>query len=323
MFTGAKITTTGGTGSWGQEFAKQLLDKGAAEVRIFSRNECAQVLMKHQFNDDRLKFIIGDIREFSAIDEACQGADYVIHCAALKHGNKCEEQPREAVKTNIYGVQNVIDACIKNKVKVCANISSDKACNSSCFYGKTKGIIEGLITEANNQTLDTDFISIRSGNILGSSASVVPIWIKQIKENNAINLSGKDMRRFFITPKMAVEYTLEAMSVCDRGEIFALRMPVFRISDLAEVLIGRYGDEDTKIVCTGRSEWERDVEWLVTEHEAPRTEKRKHFYVIYPTIKIKTLTFPVIEKPVSAICMDGVPDASPKLLVKMLKSAGY
>jgi UDP-N-acetylglucosamine 4,6-dehydratase/5-epimerase len=323
MFLNKKITITGGTGFWGQEFARQLLEKGAEKVVVFSRNECAQVLMKRQFHNSKLKFILGDIRDAKAINEACEGIDYVIHTAALKHGNKCEEQPREAVKTNIVGTQNVIDACIANHVAMCVNISSDKACEPVCFYGKTKAIVEGLITEANNQTLDTDFISIRSGNILGSSASVVPIWIEQIKRANSINLTGDLMRRFFITAKDAVKYTFEAMQMADRGEIFALRMPAFYITDLAKMLVSLYGNNKTVINKTGACSWERNIEWLVTSEETRRSEKRKHFYIIYPTIQIRTSSYPVIVDPPKTVCMQDAPDEDPAKLRKMLIKAGF
>ena len=178
MFKGKNILITGGTGTWGQELAKQSLLLGAETVKIFSRNEAAQVAMKQQFSSygPRISFFIGDIRDATALDMACMGVDIVFHTAALKHVTKCEQQPREAVNTNVVGAWNVINACIKNKVDVCVNISSDKACECSCVYGNTKAICEALFTEANNMTLHTDFYSVRSGNIFASQGSVIKIW---------------------------------------------------------------------------------------------------------------------------------------------------
>jgi FlaA1/EpsC-like NDP-sugar epimerase len=325
MFINKRVLITGGTGTWGKELAKQLLKDAVSEIVIFSRGEAAQVAMKHAFCDDRLKFVIGDIRDSKAIIEACKDIDIVFHTAALKHVTKCELQPREAVKTNIYGTQNVIDACIDNNVRLCVNISSDKACDANCFYGKTKAVAEGLITEANNQTHMTDFFSIRSGNILGSSGSVVPIWIDQIKKNNEIKITDKKMRRFFIAIPDAIKYTFEAMELSDRGEVFVFRMPSFLIYDLAKLLIKKYGYNSTKIKYIGLMKGERLKEWLVTPEEVNRTIKRKHFYIIYPLIDVNNTDYPVIPKAKypTGFNMDDpdFPDAS--VLRKMLTRAGY
>jgi FlaA1/EpsC-like NDP-sugar epimerase len=334
MFAQKTILITGGTGTWGQEFARQLLEKDVNKIVIFSRNESSQVLMKQKFNDSRLHFVIGDIRDAKAINEACQGIDYVFHTAALKHVLKCEEQPREAVKTNITGVQNVIEACINNYVTMAVNISTDKVCDANCFYGKTKAVGEGLFTEANNIALETKFatpfetkfISVRSGNILGSTGSVIPLWIKQIAENNRINLTDPKMKRFFILVEDAVKITLEAMNIADRGEVFVFRMPAFYVSDLAEVIIEKYGDEKTVINNIGLMPGERIIEWLITNEEALRSICHDHFYIIYPLIKIKNTEYPVIKgnyKIQKGYCMLDSEDHNKELLRELLTKAGY
>lgn len=326
MFANKEILITGGTGTWGQEFARQLLKKDAASIIIFSRNEAAQVLMKQQFNDERLHFIIGDIRDAGAISEACIGVDYVIHTAALKHVIKCEEQPREATKTNITGVQNVIQACIDNSVQMCVNISSDKVCDANCFYGKTKAVGEGLFTEANNMTNRTDFISVRSGNILGSSGSVVPLWIKQIKENNQIRLTDTRMKRFFILVEDAVRYTFEAMEHCERGEVYVFRMPAFYVSDLADIIVKKYGNDKTIIEKIGLMPGERLIEWLVTDEEALRCLCYDHFYVIYPLIKIQGTNYPKITgqyKLQKGYCMNDSDEHKYEELKDLLERAGH
>ena len=323
MFLNKKILISGGTGTWGQEFTRQILKESPEKIVIFSRNEAAQVAMKHKFCDTRLKFVLGDIRDFKAINEACEGIDYIFHTAALKHVTKCEEQPREAVKTNIYGAQNVIEAAIENEVDVCVNISTDKVCDSNCFYGKTKSIAEGFFTEANNQTMQTDFISVRSGNILGSAGSVIPIWINQIKQHNAISLTSEKMQRFFITVQNAVRYTIEAISLNNRGVVYVFRMPAFYISDLASVIIKKFGNKKTKVIDIGKMKGERHIEWLVTSEEAERAEKCKNFFIIHPIIDVRGSRRPEIFKPVNAFSMKDAPETDMKVLKGMLKQAGY
>jgi len=326
MFTKKNVLISGGTGTWGQEFTRQLLTKNVDKIVIFSRNESSQVLMKQKFNDERLHFVIGDIRDAKAIDEACQGIDYVFHTAALKHVLKCEQQPREAVKTNITGVQNVIDACIKNNVMMAVNISTDKVCDANCFYGKTKAVGEGLFTEANNISEHTSFISVRSGNIFGSTGSVIPLWIKQIADNNRINLTDPKMKRFFILVEDAVKFTLEAIDIAERGEVFVFRMPAFYVSDLAEAIIEKYGDEKTIINNIGLMPGERIIEWLITNEEALRSVCHDHFYIIYPLIKIKNTEYPVIKgkyKIQKGYCMLDSEEHNKDLLRELLIKAGY
>jgi FlaA1/EpsC-like NDP-sugar epimerase len=324
MFKDSRILITGGTGTWGQEFTRQLLKRNIKEIVIFSRNESAQVLMKHKFNDPRLSFIIGDIRDAKAIYEACEDIDFVFHTAALKHVIKCEEQPREAVKTNIYGTQNVIEACIENQVRVCVNISTDKVCYPTCFYGKSKAVAEGLITEANNLSDLTDFLSIRSGNIFGSSGSVVPLWIEQIREKNFISVTGSKMRRFFITVSDAVKATFMAMEMSDRGEVFVPKMDSFYISDLAAVLVESYGNDKTEIRTADAFPYERNTEWLITPEESQRAISNKYFYVIYPLINIKTTDYPPIkEKIQNGFTMTDAVEPDLDKLRRLIKKAGY
>jgi nucleoside-diphosphate-sugar epimerase len=252
---------------------------------------------------------------------------YTVHnCAALKHVGICENQPREALKTNILGTQNVIDACISNKVSVCINISSDKACNVNPVYGQTKAIAERLITEANNQTLDTDFFSVRSGNILGSAGSVIPIWIKQIAEHNCIYLTNPLMTRFFITVQDAVSLTLKAMNKSDRGEVFVFRMPSFYMQSLAELIVDYYGDSNTKIKKLDPRPGESINELLVTEHEAERTLISKDYFIVYPLIDVKTATYPKITN-VSRIKHEyssgDVAVNNQDELLKLVQKAGY
>jgi len=298
ILQGKTVLITGGTGTWGQEIARQLLTKKVGKIIIFSRNESKQVEMKQKYSSkaDRIKYIIGDIRDSRSIDEACKGVNIVFHTAALKHVTKCEQQPREALNTNVMGTTNVINACVSNKVDICVNISSDKACDSSCFYGHTKAISEALITEANNITTHTDFYSVRSGNIFASSGSVIPLWMEQIKKDNKILITDPIMSRFFITINKAVKLTLKTIGISDRGEVFALRMPSFFIEDLAREFIIRFSDKKTEIEVIGRFEGEKEAEMLFNGFEARRMTKTKDYFIIYPTITVDTAIYPVVKK---------------------------
>lgn len=297
MLKGKRILITGGSGTWGQELTRECLRRKAGEIIIFSRNESAQVAMKQQFAADKfsIRFILGDIRDAQAIKEACKGVHIVFHAAALKHVTKCEEQPREAVLTNITGTQNVIEACIANDVHTCINISTDKVCHASCFYGHTKAIAESLITEANNRTRQTDFFSVRSGNIFGSKGSVIDLWKEQVKHKGEIILTSPSMTRFFISVKEAVKLTLKAIDISDRGEVFVLKMPAFDMHSMAETFLEHFGNKKSKIKIIGALRGERLHEYLFTHHEICRMIDLKEFYVVYPSIRIQTTNYPIAD----------------------------
>ncbi len=210
MFEQKSILITGGTGSWGYELVAQLLTKNPKEIRIFSRNESSQVAMQRNFNDERLKFFIGDIRDKESLIEACKNVNIIFHLAALKHVPVCEAQPLEALKTNVIGTQNVIDAAILNKVEKVVYISTDKAANPANFYGLTKAMGEQLITHANLLTEHTRFVTIRGGNVLGTNGSVIHVFKNQIKTTGVVSLTDKEMTRFFLTLEDAIQLLFKA-----------------------------------------------------------------------------------------------------------------
>ena len=178
MFKDKTILIDGGSGSWGNELTTQLLEKEPKKIIIFSRGELAQVNMERKFRNNIIEYVIGDIRDADAVDRLFQrGIDYVFHLAALKHVPVCENQPQEAIKTNINGTINLINAAIKYKVKKFIDVSTDKAVAPTNLYGMTKSVGEKLTIQANNLTNDTDFVCIRGGNVLGSNGSVVPFFI--------------------------------------------------------------------------------------------------------------------------------------------------
>ncbi len=290
MFNGKKILITGGTGSWGNELATQLLERNPAEVRILSRGEFAQVTMKRKFNDDRLKFLIGNVRDYSTVHTACKDIDYVFHLAALKHVPICEEQPNEAIKTNIMGIQNLINATIANNVKKVIDVSTDKAVVPINMYGMTKAIGERLIIHANKISDYTKFFCIRGGNVLGSNGSVVPFFIDTIKRFNKVTITDKRMTRFFLTLQEAIGLLFKAAEESIGGETFIIQMPSFKILDLAQALIDAYGNENTKIIETSARPGEKIDEVLVSKYEVKNTyEYDKKYYLILPVLYIDGL----------------------------------
>lgn len=290
MFNGKKILITGGTGSWGNELTRQILEKNPKEIRILSRGEFAQVTMQRKFNDPRIKFVIGNIRDYNAMKTACKQIDYIFHLAALKHVPICEEQPLEAIKTNIEGTENLINAAIDNKVKKVIDVSTDKAVNPVNLYGMTKAIGEKLIIHANKITNDTKFMCIRAGNVLGSNGSIVPYFIDMIKRYNKVPITDKRMTRFFITLNDAIALLFKAAEKSIGGETFVEKMPSYRLYDLAQALIDVYGNKDTKIVEIGIRPGEKINEVLVSKYEIENTYKYdESYYLILPFLYIDSL----------------------------------
>lgn len=285
-FKDSKVFISGGSGSWGKELTKQLLLKSPKEIVIFSRGEISQVEMDRSFCDSRIKYVIGDIRDKEAVFNAMRGSDYVFQLAALKHVPICENQPREAIKTNIIGVQNVIDAAIYHKVKKFIDVSTDKAADPSNLYGNTKAIGEKLTIQANCITKDTEFICVRGGNVLGTNGSLVPYVIDQIKTTNTVKVTDDRMTRFLITLPEAIELLFMATEWGIGGETYIMNMPSFKIIDLVNLLVNFYGNSETKIDVIGIREGEKLHEVLVTKHEGSRAQIiNDDFMVIYPQIK--------------------------------------
>ncbi|TMU87701.1 SDR family NAD(P)-dependent oxidoreductase [Bacillus sp. BHET2] len=292
MFTNKTILVTGGTGSWGNELVSQLLEKNPKEIRIFSRNETSQVLMKQKFENHRkLTFIIGDVRDKEAVSEASQRVNYIFHLAALKHVPVCEFQPLEALKTNVMGTQNIIDAAIANNVEKVINISTDKAANPSNFYGFTKAMGEKLIINANVLTNKTKFVCVRGGNVLGTNGSVIHVFKHGIKSKSKIGITDKKMTRFFLTIKDAIKLLFKATYESHGGEIFVMKMPTCKIIDLAQVLIDQYSpDQEVTIEELGIRPGEKLHELLLTEFESHNTiAYDNEYFVILPTIPIEGL----------------------------------
>lgn len=292
MFKGKNILITGATGSWGNELTKQLLEKSPNKIIIFSRGELAQVTMQRKFNDPRLKFIIGDVRDADAVDSVFRlyNIDIVYHLGALKHVPVCQDQPQEAIKTNINGTTNLINAIVENRPRfntsLFVDVSTDKAVMPSNTYGLTKAIGEHLTIQANNITPHTRFMCVRGGNVLGTNGSVVPYFVNQIKENNKITLTDGEMTRYFLTISEAIKLLLQASETGVGGETYVMKMPSFYMKDVAKAIVNKYGNKDTEIVTIGRRIGEKQHELLVSEYEASRTYILGDYYVVMPDIDI-------------------------------------
>lgn len=288
MYKNKVILITGGSGSWGNELTKQLLVQNPKKIIIFSRGELAQVNMGRKFNNSTIQFVIGDIRDYNAVDRLFQqGIDYVFHLAALKHVPVCENQPQEAIKTNIDGTTNLINAAIKYGIKKFIDVSTDKAVAPSNLYGLTKAIGERLTIQANNLSETTEFVCVRGGNVLGSNGSVVPFFIDQIKTNNRVTVTNGEMTRFFLTLPEAITLLFQAVENSVGGETYVMNMPSFYIKDLTQVIVDYYGNENTVIEEIGPREGEKVDEVLISEHESSNSYKfNDDYYVILPEIKI-------------------------------------
>ncbi|MNW25474.1 UDP-glucose 4-epimerase [compost metagenome] len=284
MFKDKTILITGGTGSWGYELTRKLLKKAPREIRILSRNEFSQVKMQRTFQSDVIKFIIGDVRDYEAVHEACRGVDYVFHLAALKHVPVCEEYPQEALKTNVLGTENIIKASIEQRVEKVIDVSTDKAVDPINFYGMTKALGEKLMIRANRLSPHTRFVCIRGGNVLGTNGSVVPLFKQQILDGQDLTLTQKDMTRFFLTVSEAIDLLLEASHAAIGGETFVMKMNACLITDLAKTL-GKYlSKQEVGFKEIGIRPGEKLHEDLVSPYESPYTYKySEQYYVILPS----------------------------------------
>lgn len=267
MFNNSKILITGGTGSWGQTLTRMLLEKyDPKEIIIFSRGELQQVLMQRKFKSDKIKFVIGDVRDYEVVKFATKNVDYIFHMAALKHVPICEDHPQEAIKTNITGTTNIVNAAIENNVKKVIDVSTDKAVEPINLYGMTKSVGEKLIIQGNDLSEQTKFVCIRGGNVMGSNGSVIPFFVEQIKAGGPITITDLQMTRFFLTLEEAISLLFVAAEDSIGGETFVMNMPACYIKDIAEVLMEEYGTVDIKEI--GGRPGEKLDEMLISKHEA-------------------------------------------------------
>lgn len=272
------VLVTGGTGSFGKKFTKKALELGVKKVIIFSRDELKQYEMKQDFNDNRLRFFIGDVRDKERLHRAFAGVDIVIHAAAMKHVDACEYNPFEAVKTNIHGAQNIIEAAIDCGVEKVIALSTDKACAPVNLYGATKLASDKLFVAANAYVGDkkTSFAVVRYGNVVGSRGSVVPFF-KKVRSTGVLPITDERMTRFWITLEQGVQFVLDNLERMHGGEIFVPKIPSMRVVDLAKAIAPEC---DVEIV--GIRPGEKLHEAMIMEDDARHTVEYDSYYVIQP-----------------------------------------
>jgi UDP-N-acetylglucosamine 4,6-dehydratase/UDP-glucose 4-epimerase len=288
MLNNKTILITGGTGSLGQALTKRLLKLDVKAIRIFSRNESKQVEMEAKFDDERLRFFVGDIRDKERLLTALEDVDIVFHAAALKHVPKIEYNPFEAIKTNVIGSQNVIDACIKNDVEKAICIGTDKAVSPFNTYGATKLLMEKLFVTAinytNTQKHKTKFLAVRYGNVLGSSGSVIPKFIEQMKQKKGITITDPKMTRFSITMEEALELIMKAANLGNSSEIFIPKLKSYSINIVKESLIKLLGNTEDEII--GIRPGEKLHEVLINNEEMRYTWEMDDLYIIFNPLQI-------------------------------------
>ncbi|MFH1894722.1 MAG: UDP-N-acetylglucosamine 4,6-dehydratase (inverting) [Patescibacteria group bacterium] len=274
------ILITGGTGSFGQKFTEIILkEHNPKTVRIYDHDELSEVEMERRFNDSRLRFFIGDVRDRNRLYRAMSGVDILVHAAALKHVPICEYNPIEAVKTNIDGTINVIDAAIDSFVERAIIISTDKAVYPVNLYGATKMVAEKLFIQANSYVggqRKTIFGAARYGNVIGSSGSVIPLF-KEQKKNGEITITDARMTRFWVTLEEGIRFVIKCIEAMKGGEVFIPKISSMKIVDLAEVMAPSTG---RKII--GIRPGEKLHEILLTKEEAKHAKEFADYFVIEP-----------------------------------------
>ena len=302
IFRNKKILVTGGTGCIGSEIVKKLLTYKPYVVRIFSNDEDETFRLSQELSEKyNLRFLIGDIRDKERLIRAMEGIDIVYHAAALKHVPLCEYNPFEAIKTNVFGTQNVIEAALSNGVEKVINISTDKAVNPVNTMGATKLLAEKLNIDANfyKGFRKTIFSCVRFGNVLYSRGSVIPLFEEQIKQKKPITITDPDMTRFMMSISETIDLVFKATIMAKGGEIFILKMPVVRLGDLTDVIIERYtqehGDkkENIKKKCVGPRPGEKIFEELMTEAEAEMAFETEDMLIIPPQVELPDIKFGV------------------------------
>jgi len=284
LFEGKKVLITGGTGSLGKALTKKILETDVDTIRIFSRDELKQVEMQADFNDERLRFLIGDVRDKERIFRALEDIDIVLHTAALKHVPVAEYNPFEAVKTNVYGTQNVIDTCIDKNIKAAIAIGTDKAVSPLNTYGATKLLMERLFIAANyykgRHRKDLKFLCVRYGNVLGSRGSILPIILKQIQMKKKITITDPSMTRFNITMNQALNLVFRALENGVGGQVFIPKLKAYKVGDMKDAILDLLDSKNETEMISIRP-GEKSHEILINRDELRKTFETKEDYVIY------------------------------------------
>lgn len=272
MFEDKVLLITGGTGSFGTAVLERFLDSPLKEIRIFSRDEKKQEDIRWQYNNPKIKYYVGDVRSLRSVDEAMKEVDFVFHAAALKQVPSCEFFPVEAVKTNVFGTENVLDSAIKNDVKKVIVLSTDKAVYPSSSMGMTKALSERvMIAKSRGLSVCTSFCATRYGNVMASRGSVIPLFVKQIHEGKPLTVTNPDMTRFMMTLDEAVDLVVYAYEHGDNGDMFVHKAPACTIQTLAEAILSVYRASNP-IRVIGTRHGEKLFETLLNAEEMINSE---------------------------------------------------
>ena len=277
----AKVTITGGTGSFGKTMVRHLLLDNIDEIRVFSRDENKQDQMRKEFDDSRLKFILGDVRDLSSVESAIKGSNFVFHAAALKQVPSCEFFPMQAVATNISGSSNVLDASIKYDIETVVCLSSDKAVYPINAMGMTKALMEKVAQSysRNSPMMKTRVAITRYGNVMMSRGSVIPLFLDQIANNKPITITNPEMTRFMMSLDDSVDLVKHAFSNSSNGDLFVKKAPACSVGTLAAAVIRIMGVEDRiQINKIGTRHGEKLFESLLSVEERVRAEDQGNFY---------------------------------------------
>jgi UDP-N-acetylglucosamine 4,6-dehydratase len=287
LLNNSVILITGGTGSFGKAFLNKLLNSEVKEIRIFSRDEKKQDDMRKKYQDDKLKFIIGDVRDIDSCNSASKNVDYIFHAAALKQVPSCEFYPLEAVKTNIMGTENILNAAITNNVKKIVCLSTDKAVYPINAMGVSKAMMEKIvIAKARmNESSNTVICLTRYGNVMGSRGSVIPLFINQVNEKKSITVTDPNMTRFLMTLEDAVDLVLFAFKNGENGEIFVQKSPASNIEILVKAVKKFLNVENHPVEVIGTRHGEKLYETLLSREEFAVAEELDNFYKIPPDLR--------------------------------------
>ena len=268
IFKDKVLLITGGTGSFGNAVLKRFLDSDLKEIRIFSRDEKKQEDMRIKYKNDKIKFYIGDVRDYRSIDDAMDGVDYIFHAAALKQVPSCEFFPIQAVKTNVLGTDNVLEAAINHHVKKVIVLSTDKAAYPINAMGMSKAMMEKVAVAKGRNLRDDQTVICRTryGNVMASRGSVIPLFCKQIEEGKPLTVTNSEMTRFMMTLEDAVDLVIYAFEHGEQGDLFVQKAPAATIETLAKA-VKELKNSDVPINCIGTRHGEKLYEVLVTKEE--------------------------------------------------------
>ncbi|WEK62308.1 MAG: polysaccharide biosynthesis protein [Candidatus Microbacterium colombiense] len=278
-YGGARVLVTGGTGSFGHTVAKKLLDRDVSEIRIFSRDEAKQDLMRHEIPDSRVRFYVGDVRDYDSVERATRDVDFVFHAAALKQVPSCEFFPMEAVRTNVHGSENVVRAADRNGVKSVVALSTDKAVYPVNAMGMSKALMEKVAQShgLNNPNTDTTVSCVRYGNVMYSRGSVIPLFIRQIKAGKNITVTNPEMTRFMMSLAHSVDLVEFAFRNAEQGDLFVRKAKATSIGTLAQATLNLFRS-DAQVEVIGTRHAEKLSEALATREELARARDMGEYF---------------------------------------------